>query len=441
MSQTTFDPRDMISPPWRACPACGKDKFGVHIINGSELMRRCRDCWHKQFYRLPDLRKRIIYLDQFVVSNLMKLDNPTLKGHQRVAAEPFWRDLRDLLFQLRQLQMICCPDSGSHEEESRISHFNAELKKTYEALSSGITFDSFDSIESQQIGELALAWSEGREPSYDFEPRSVLSRNPNEWNERFYITTGDNPFIVPGQLKMHRAQLHAYVAHLFRDVWAKEQCSFQYWYDLERFSFQGHLGKAVVESRKQRVEAMLVYRPGIEISLDQLNKTLASFAESLLASLQWTMRFPRNGGERSPEQRNQLEAGFGKANRIAEAPFVKLQSLMFATLAMRAAHGQKEPPDEGTTTDIDTVAHLVPYCDAMFVDNRCRSLLLDVPKGMRPSDTSKLFSLNIKEQFLDYLRSIRHGITAEHVGGIREVYGDGHLHDVPAAQAKPIVQN
>jgi hypothetical protein len=186
---------------------------------------------------------------------------------------------------------------------------------------------------------------------------------------------------------------------------------------------------------------MLAYRPGIEISLDQLNMTLASFAESLLASLQWTMRFPRNGGERSPEQRNQLEAGFGKANRIAEAPFVKLQSLMFATLAMRAAHGQKEPPDEGTTTDINTVAHLVPYCDVMFVDNRCRSLLLDVPKGMRPPDTSKLFSLNIKEQFLDYLRSIRNGITAEHVAGIREVYGDDHLHDVPAAQAKPIVQH
>jgi hypothetical protein len=253
MSQTAFDPRDMISPPWRVCPACGKDKFGVHIINGSELMRRCRDCWHKQFYRLPDLRKRIIYLDQFVVSNLMKLGNPGVKGHERVAAEPFWRELHDLLFQLPQLQMICCPDSGSHEEESRISQYNAELKKTYEALSGGITFRSFDSIKSQQIGELALAWSEGREPRYDFDPRSVLSSNPNEWNERFYTTTGDNPFIVPARLKLHRAALHAHVASLFRCVWAMEQRDFWYWYDLERFSFQVHLGKAVVQSKKNVV--------------------------------------------------------------------------------------------------------------------------------------------------------------------------------------------
>jgi hypothetical protein len=67
----------------------------------------------------------------------MKLENPATKGHATVAADPFWRELHDLLFQLRQLQMICRPDSGWHEEESRTSPFNAELKKTYEALSGG----------------------------------------------------------------------------------------------------------------------------------------------------------------------------------------------------------------------------------------------------------------------------------------------------------------
>jgi len=127
-------------------------------------MRCCRDCWHKQEYELPELRKKIIYQDQFVTSNLMKLKNPATKGHATVAADPFWCELRDLLFQLRQLQMICCPDSGSHEEESRTSPFSADLKKTYEGLSSGITSKAFDSIKSEQIGKLALAWSEPREP-------------------------------------------------------------------------------------------------------------------------------------------------------------------------------------------------------------------------------------------------------------------------------------
>jgi len=436
MPEKRLDPRDLISPPWRTCPACGKDKFGVSIISGSRLMRRCRDCWHQRDYRLPELRKKIIYLDQFVISNLMKLENPVTQRHATVAADPFWRDLHDLLFQLRHLQMICCPDSGSHEEESRTWRFNAELKKTYEALSGGITFQAFDSIKSQQIGELACAWSERREAEYNFDPRRVLSNNPNEWNERFYITCGDNPFIVPAQLKLYRAELHAHIARLFRDVWAKEKRSFRYWYDLERFGYQGHLGNAVVRNRKERLEAMLAYRPGAEISVKDLEKTLPSFAETLLASMRHIMRFPRDGGERSRDEISRLETEFGKANRIAEAPFVRLQSLMFAAMAMRAAHGQKEPPDEGTTTDVETVAHLLPYCDAMFMDNRCRSLLLDVPKDLRPPETARVFSLNIKAQYLDYLRSIRDGITPEHVAAIREVYGDNHLEGVPSAQDK-----
>lgn len=429
-----FDPRDMISPPWRTCPSCGKDKFGVHLIDGSQLMRRCRDCWYKQFYRLPELRKRIIYLDQFVISNLMKLDNPGVEGHERIVAQPFWREFRDLLFQLRRLQMICCPDSASHEVESRVSKYNTELKKTYEALSGGITFRAFDSIKSQQFSEITRAWSEGRGAEYDLEPRGVLSRNPNGWNERFYITCDDNPFIVPQHLKLLRTELHAHISRLFRDVWAKEKRTFQYWYDLERFGYQGHLCNAVMRRRRERLEAVLAYRPGTEIPLEDLEKRLLSFEESLLASLQNIMRFPRDGGEKSREDLNRMEAEFGKANRIAEAPFVRLQSLMFAAMAMRAALGQKQSPDEGTTTDVETVAHLLPYCDAMFMDNRCRSLLLDVPKVLRPPGTAKVFSLNIKAQFLDYLRSIRNSITAEHVAAIREVYGDHHLKGVPSAQ-------
>jgi len=434
MPEKKFDPRDLISPPWRTCPACGKDKFGVGLISGSRLMRRCRDCWHKRDYQLPKLRKKIIYLDQFVISNLMKLKNPATQGHATVAADPFWRELHDILFRLRQLQMICCPDSGSHVEESRTSPFNAELKKTYEGLSGGITFQAFDSIKSQQIGELASAWSECREVEYDFDPRRVLSNNPNEWNERFYITCGDNPFIVPAQLKLSRGELHAEVARLFRDVWAKEKRSFLYWYDLERFGYQGHLRNAVMRSGKERLEAMLTYRPGTEILLKDLEKTLLSFAENLLAGIRHIMRFPRAGGERSREEISRLETEFGKANRIAEAPFVRLQSLMFAAIAMRAAQGQKKPPDEGTTTDVETAAHLLPYCDAMFMDNGCRSLLLDVPSALRPPETGKVFSLNIKAQLLDYLRSIRDGISAEHVQAIREVYGDHHLEGVPSAQ-------
>ena len=216
---------------------------------------------------------------------------------------------------------------------------------------------------------------------------------------------------------------HAHVAHLFHDVWSQEKRSFQHWYDLERKGFQGHLGQAVVTARRERIEAMLAFRPGVEPSLELVGKFLGSPEEALCEGLRRIMQFPGTGGERTPEEVAALEKSFGEANRIAEAPFVKLQAMMFAAIAMLAAGGKKEPPNEGMTTDIETVAHLLPYCDAMFMDNECRSLLLNVPLALRPQEVSRVYSLNCRAEFLEYLRSLRADLTPEHIQALHDVYG------------------
>ena len=423
------NPFNVISPPLRCCPACSKHEFGILLIDANRYKRRCRNCSHEQYFPLPRLRKKIIYLDQFVVSNLMKLNNPGLQRNDRLAKETFWMELRDVLLHLREMQLICCPSSGSHEAESRISLFNDELKKTYEALSGGIRFKSFDHISADQIIELGLAWSESREPQFDFDPGHVLTRDPNEWAERFYIVFGNNPFVMPEELQQARCDIESHISHLFKDVWAKEEQTFEYWYELERLGYQGHLSRVVVKSQEDRIHTMLVLacRAGEKMPLEDIAKIMPSPAEALENALKQIMRFRRDGGERSPEGRDRMEKSFGDANRISEAPFVKLQALMCASLAMRAAGGQTKLPDEGTNTDIETVAHLLPYCDAMLMDNVCRSLLLNVPMELRPAEAAKVFSPNVKEKFLAYLQSIQDGVTAEHIAALREVYGDDHL--------------
>jgi hypothetical protein len=136
---------------------------------------------------------------------------------------------------------------------------------------------------------------------------------------------------------------------------------------------------------------------------------------------------------RPPEEQVNLAKGFIQANRIAEAPFLKLQAMMYAVMAMKAAGGQKEPPNEGMGTDVDNVAHLLPYCDAMFLDNECRSVMRNVPVKVRPADAAKLYSMQAKAEFLAFLRGIRDSITAEQVQAIREVYGDRDTDGLPIA--------
>jgi hypothetical protein len=434
MGGIRFNPRDMIMPPFKTCPKCGKTEFGVHGIHGDRVLRRCRDCWYHHNVRLPPIHKKIIYLDQFVISEFAKLKNPAARGHEKVRANPFWQQAYDLLFQLRQLQMICCPDSWSHQEESRISSINADLKKMYENLSGGITFGSFDGIKSMQIAELARSWVERREPVFDFNARRVLSSDPNEWNQRYYITFQDNPFVIPANILRSRKVLHGEIARLFTDVWGKQKRTFDYWYNLERTEYQKVLAQAAMKSQRERWEVARSFQPDKEMPLAQLDKIMPSFAETLLGSILHIFQFPREGGMRSQGEIAALMKGFKEANPIADAPFLKLQALMYSVIATRAAAGQKSPPNEGMATDIDTVAHILPYSDAMFVDNECRALLLNIPKRLQPTWVSRVYSMRVKDDFLAFLREIRNSITREHLIGLREAYGDRDLTGVPGAQ-------
>ena len=102
--------------PFGPAPSVGHRAYGVLMIRANAYRRRCRDCWHSEEYRLPPLKKEILYLDQFVVSEIMKLRTVDAKGHQAVAAEPFWAELAALLVKLGRLQLICCPVRRSSEQ-------------------------------------------------------------------------------------------------------------------------------------------------------------------------------------------------------------------------------------------------------------------------------------------------------------------------------------
>ena len=43
---------------------------------------------------------------------------------------------------------------------------------------------------------------------------------------------------------------------------------------------------------------------------------------------------------------------------------------------------------------------------------------------MRPPDTSKLFSYNNRQVFLNYLRGLRDNISADHLAAVKRLYGD-----------------
>lgn len=105
-------------------------------------------------------------------------------------------------------------------------------------------------------------------------------------------------------------------------------------------------------------------------------------------------------------------------------PFIRISSMLWASLARKATSGRKKPPNQGMANDIEIISVLLPYCDAMFIDKECHSYLKEKPLCDSIDYGTKIFSLENKEEFLEYLNGIETKTSKEHLNKINEVYGE-----------------
>src|ERR1700678_2040656 len=221
-----IDPRDFIMTPYLQCPKCGKQEFGVLNVSDTRCQRRCRACLHVGTQYLPAIRKTVVYIDQFAFSNIMKLLSPELKGHERAASDPFWKELFEILTVVDHIQRVACPDSREHHNESLASPFGELLKRTYEHFSGGVSFVDSESIKARQIAQIARCWLKSEPASFDFDAEGITSGRIHAWSGRLYVTAGG---ILPGtveNLRESRDAVHARLKEVFKQ-WQKEKKSFQ----------------------------------------------------------------------------------------------------------------------------------------------------------------------------------------------------------------------
>ncbi len=77
----------MLFGPLETCPQCDQpDSYGRCLIAAKGLTFKCNSCGHHESKQLPPIEKKIIYIDQFALSKMIKNKD-----------EPFWDDLYDRL--------------------------------------------------------------------------------------------------------------------------------------------------------------------------------------------------------------------------------------------------------------------------------------------------------------------------------------------------------
>lgn len=131
----TYRPSDVfIGPPYQDCPSCGSDRFGRLWVQAQAVVRKCAACGFSARTELPQIQKKLIYLDQFAISNMMKaLDQKHPANKQ--ARDQGWLSLFERLDRLTKLQLTVCPESPAHEIESSLHGPGfQQLQRLYETL-------------------------------------------------------------------------------------------------------------------------------------------------------------------------------------------------------------------------------------------------------------------------------------------------------------------
>lgn len=407
------------------CPACHSPRaFGPRQVLGQYWFAQCRMCPHYCYQPLPKITKKIIYLDQFVLSNILAAKDARWDGvHQR---------LRVLL----SLQMVVCPCSNVHEDESLLAESSRDaLKDLYRDLSGEIEFLSPHDIEERQllnaIGRHLRAepddtpWQKPR-PWQEF-----CKSDPHQWTSAVGIYA-DFPF-DPAQvqrLKADNGRLHEGLAAVAAD-WKDETLSFND--DVQREA-RGY-GKALIEiyrnaaGARQRIEAIL---PPEMLAAFQDAMGSDAFDPHTPPTMQPGVKLVHRLGAKvhkaRPSERDPIAVveQFFESRHATKAPFQYIASRLRATIA-QLVRNPKGPrtAKKSDSYDVTALAHYAPYCDAMVVDNEFCAMAsqgnIDVPGRFGVL----LFSARTLSAFVAYLDDLLANMPQEHRDALKLIQPQG----------------
>jgi hypothetical protein len=377
-------------------------------IYARHYVRRCIDCSFDQSLPLPEIKKRIIYLDQFVISNMMKELEPA-----NTNAHPFYRPLFEKLDRLSKLQLIVCPESPIQDYESAVDPRYEKLRAVFRLFSHGISFHPAITILHAQIARAFKCWLTGEPCRADVTRDFALTKNPDVWEERYRIEVNYTLASLAQELKT-RSEL--VTRHL------REKC--QQWQNEENFDFKqtfadelAGVGFGILEEHRRYLARYAAAKRG-EVPVDE--RLFPPPASTLVS------RMLDDAASTLPDmsERHAAIRDFFASEYFRAVSGARIQALFWATFARQIHLGRKNFPQSSMYNDIDAVAMYSPFCDAMFVDKEIAHLTTQGELGKEfAGEHPRFFSLRQTEEFLGYLNDIEGSASTQHLQLVEEVYG------------------
>lgn len=348
---------------------------------------------------------------------MMKAINEKLGKKEKI--EKVYLKLFEELDKMVKLQLIICPDSTYHRDESQLSFYKA-LKRMYEHLSHGTSFYDSATIRRFQIDADFKNCIQNESSIWDslLDIDDVLQGDRNEWQSKLLVTV-DFPITQNEIDSFHKIRLSTYenIKTIF-ETW-KQQKTRSY---LDFFKeIASSYGISVVN---RYVSHLTQYFQGTMGVKTLTTEDILSFTgeESVLVSS--LLRYLPDKAHDTENFRKVIS--YLKSDRPNSVPINEIYSAIWAAIAYQASRGGRtSPPNVGMSNDVEMVATLLPYCDAIFIDKDMYSILsFGEVKKVLSKYKAKIFSLTNKEDFFSYLVQIKEKTSKKHMETITKVYGD-----------------
>lgn len=385
-------------------------------------------------------KKRIIYLDQNVLSHFVRFLHP----NPLTKLEPKAEQRAGILFSkidfLIKAQCIVCPYSWDHRRESVVAKTLTnqsfrDLMRMYTYLSNNIRFMDNLELQRRQVLIFAKAWLGGRDfEQLDFNFEGVFAANPHNW----FWHPAREPFsyIVLEEEAKEVDEINTSTRERVLEIYRKWKTTpEEQIINDESLAFR----EAIVKGYRASIVKRLSLIPGLLFPKDLDVKKLFTLNEAHRRML-WDLQkmFAEQDGKKpfdaeffreidlaplasTPEKFMSLTERvlglpiryFPEMVRMFESeefrkylPSLNNETIMNAYLG-KVTKGRKGDIEKGEMTDINRIAYVMPYCDAIVTDEfwykgfKKKDLLTE-----RIPTNCKFFCLPQYEELIAYLDEI-----------------------------------
>lgn len=390
------------------CPNCGLERgFGNVGVRPDHVLRGCKRCRHFQKILLPQVRKKVLYLDQSLLSS-------AFREHDTAAVE-----LVERVKQTAIDQLLVAPYSSVHEDETYMLKVSKPemvdpLMDFIKRTCGGLKFEPAYEVEHNQVHDAYYRWLAGEPAPTALDRFDAIEDEVDEWNDYFFID-------IPGYFHDPVANFTNKSAALTQlldaiEKWRVSDLSFD---GAVRFELHS-AGQEYIRSYTQMIKQVAAG----DVCAPLTAPVITGILQGILTSC--------DGDEMLSRMKSLPD--FFASEHFAECPFQWISTRMFAVLRHQVRHekaytnrDKAEKKLLGFTHDVQHIATYAPYCDAIFVDNAMAHILRDSRMALEKRYGTRVFSRSNQPEFEEWLSGIEDSMDDFHRAALKIIHPERNV--------------